>query len=136
MRLLVSQQSQAERQLLRALLHAPDAVAPARDQVHLEDFRDPVCAAIAHWMWEGGGDWPADDAAAELARELAADDRSIDWTEEARGAVRVLVVRRLNAERKERELRLGRTHSQEEERVLLSEIKQIAQSIKDWSVST
>jgi DNA primase len=127
--------SHAERQLLAAFLHSPDTLAPARDQLHLEDFGDPHCAALARWFWDGGTGMPVEGAEAELARELLADDRPLDWMEEARGAVRLLVQRRLRGELKERQQRLRHARDARESEQLLQDIGNIAQSLKDWSAS-
>ena len=125
----------AERQLLAAFLHSPDTLAPARDQVHLEDFGDPDCAALARWFWEGGAGMPGEGPAAGLARELLAEDRPLDWMEEARGAVRILVQRRLRGELKDRQQRLRHAQDSQESERLLQDIGNIAQSLKDWSAS-
>jgi DNA primase len=129
-------EAQAEVQLLRAVLRSPEALDPAREQVTLEDFRDPVCAVLARWVWEGGSGWPDDEAAAQLARELAADDRPLDWMEEARGAVRVLVSRRLRGALKDRQQQLRHVQSPEEAARLMEDIGHIARSLKDWSAAS
>jgi DNA primase len=126
---------QAELQLLTALLREPETVAPAREQVDVSDFRDPLCAKLARWIWEGGEGWPSDADTAALARELVAHDDESNWVEQARGAVRVLVQRRLKAELKERQQQLRHPHSGEEESKLLKEITELGQSLKDWSTS-
>jgi len=128
-------EAHAERQLLTAFLHSPDTVAPGRDQLHLEDFGDPHCAALARWFWDGGTGMPVEGAEAELARELLADDRPLDWMEEARGAVRVLVQRRLRGELKDRQQRLRHARDTQESERLLQDIGNIAQSLKEWSAS-
>jgi len=131
----VAPRDPAEEHLLRALLHAPDAFAPASEQVHLEDFRDPVCASLARAMWSSGGGFPEDGPEAELARELASDERDLDWMEEARGAVRVIVQRRLREELRARQQRLREGPDAEESARLMEDIGQIARSLRDWGVS-
>ncbi len=126
----------AEEQLLRALLHAPDAFAPASEQVHVADFRDPRCASLARAMWGSGGAFPEDGPEATLARELASDERDLDWMEEARGAVRVLVQRRLRDELRARQQRLREGPDAEESARLMEDIGEIARSLRDWGVST
>jgi len=128
-------EAHAERQLLAAFLHSPDTVAPARDQLHLQDFGDPHCAALARWYWDGGTGMPVEGPEADLARELLADERPLDWMEEARGAVRVLVQRRLRGELKDRQQRLRHARDARESEQLLQDIGNIAQSLKDWSAS-
>lgn len=126
----------AEEHLLRALLHAPDAFAPAGEQVHPEDFRDPACAALARSLWASGGAFPEDGPEATLARELASDERELDWMEEARGAVRVMVQRRLREERNAKLQELRSAPGGEASARLMEEIERIARSLRDWGVST
>ncbi|MEO5617661.1 MAG: DNA primase [Candidatus Eisenbacteria bacterium] len=133
----------AESHLLRALLHAPQALEPAREQIAPADFRDPDCAALARILWASGGsagDDPApvltgDGAEAALARELASDERVLDWMEEARGAVRVMVQRRLREELRDRQQRLRGAVAPEESARLMEDIGQIARSLRDWGVT-
>ena len=131
----VRPRDEAERHLLRALLQAPEAFEPAREQVSAEDFRDPACAALARAMWASGGAFPQEGPEAALARELASDERELDWVEEARGAVRVLVQRRLREALHERREQLRRAASAEESARLMEDIGQIARSLRDWGVS-
>lgn len=126
---------ETEAQLLRSILHAPEAFEPAREQVRAEDFRDPACAALARSLWASHGAFPEDDAEAALARELASDDRELDWMEEARGAVRVMVQRRLRQELRERQQRLRESPSAEESARLMEDIGQIARSLRDWGAT-
>lgn len=140
----------AESHLLRALLHAPEALEPAHEQIGPGDFRDPECAALARLLWDSGGaaaegGAPAseggrsalsgDGPEASLARELASDDRALDWMEEARGAVRVMVQRRLRDELKDRQQRLREAVAPEESARLMEDIGQIARSLRDWGVT-
>ena len=129
----------AEQELLRAVLHAPEALEPAREHVHLHDFRDPGCAALAKTLWEGNEPLPSEGPEAALARELASDpsdNEDLDWVSLAHGAVRVIVKRRLQADLKVRYEQLRRPHSDDEEAALLREITEIGQSLKDWSVAS
>jgi DNA primase len=133
----------AESHLLRALLHAPEALEPAKEQIGPADFRDPECAALARVLWESGGSGAGSAAAvlsgeraeAALARELASDDRPLDWIEEARGAVRVMVQRRLREELKDRQQQLREAVAPEESARLMEDIGQIARSLRDWGVT-
>jgi DNA primase len=120
----------AEAQLLRALLHAPHAVAEASAAVAAEEFRDPACAALARWLWEGGTGLPGDETAGALARQLLSEGEALDWTEEARGATRILVARRLRDRKRTIEQELRRAGGEEGAR-LLQEIQDIAQRLRD-----
>jgi DNA primase len=124
-----------ERLLLRALLQVPEALDEARQSVGPDDFHDPQCAAVARWLRSGAEGWPGDELADALARELAAlaaGER--DWQAEARGATRLLVVRRLRQRKRERELELRRSAADpESERRLMHEIDEIARSLRDLS---
>ncbi len=118
----------AEAQLLRALLLAPQALAEARDALTPGDFRDPACAALAAWLWEGRGGLPDDDDAAVLMRELSVVDEVKDWSAEAAGAVRILRSRRL----KERMRSLTQTlkhATDDEQRDIQREIHEIAEAL-------
>jgi len=126
---------EAEAHLLRALIHAPEALEPAREQVGPEEFRDPRCAALARALWATGGTLPAEGDEAALARELASDGRALDWLEEARGAVRVMVQRRLRRELKERQQQLREAVAPEESARLMDDIGQIARSLRDWGAT-
>jgi hypothetical protein len=44
-----------ERRLLEALLHRPESLAEVRELVAPGDFADAVHAALAGWIWQGGG---------------------------------------------------------------------------------
>ena len=84
-----------ERELLRALMHAPEHVSEARRLLSPEDFRDPVSAVLARWLWSGAIE-PAPDDAAALARELAVTaEEGTDWGAVATGTIRRLIQRRL-----------------------------------------
>ena len=123
-----------ERRLLQALLLAPEALDQAREMVAAEDFHDPACAAVARWLWTGGEGTPAEEAAASLVRELMASaERDFDWASEARGAARVLLVKRLKRQRHELELQRSAADP-EAERRLNQEIYEIARSLKNLSV--
>ena len=131
----VAPRDAAEEHLLRALLHAPEAFEPASEQVSPDDFRDAACASLARALWANRGAFPEEGPEASLARELASDERELDWMEEARGAVRVLVQRRLREELKARQQRLREGPGAEEAARLMEDIGQIARSLRDWGVS-
>jgi DNA primase len=130
-----------ERALLRALLHAPEALAEIREQVAPEDFRDPVAASLARWLWSGpaqeGGlpdDGPEGGAAGTLARDLTAlAPAGFDWPAEVRGGARRMVERRLKEQLREHRNRLGRTAEADESARLMQEIDTIARSLRELS---
>jgi DNA primase len=119
----------AEAQLLRALLHAPSVIAEARDALSPEDFGDPACAALARTMWDGR-DGLLDEESGGLARELAAAGEPLDWEQEARGAIRILVARRLQERRRNIERELRHAAGADAER-LLHEIQTIATTLRN-----
>ena len=126
-----------ERLLLQALIQAPAAREEVMRVVEPGDFRDPRCAAVARWLWSGEEDLPGEDEAASLARELAlAEPGERDWPAEARGAARLLKVRRLRQEKMDREQELRRAGADPEtERRLSREIYEIARTMKNLSES-
>jgi DNA primase len=126
-----------ERLLLQALIQAPAAREEVKQWVEPADFRDPVCAAVARWLWSGDEDLPGEDGASTLARELAlAEPGERDWPAEARGAARLLKVRRLRQEKLDREQELRRAGTDPEtERRLSREIYEIARTMKNLSES-
>ncbi len=120
----------AETQLLRALLNAPQSMVGAREVLAPEDFRDPACAALAQWMWEGRDGLPDDETSGALARELATVGEPLDWEQEARGATRILVARRLTERRRTIEQELRKAGGADAER-LLHEIQDIAATLRN-----
>jgi DNA primase len=123
-----------ERALLRALLHAPEALAPVRESVGPEDFQDQGCAALARWLWAGRPGLPEDGAEGDLARDLAAAAPArFEWAPEAVGAARRMVERRLKEQLREHRNRLGRTAEADESARLIQEIDTIARSLRELS---
>ena len=121
-----------EQALLRALLLAPEALAAVRDRVELTDFQDGECGALAAWLWSGRADLPETGAEAALARELASGGSAgQDWVAEAVGAARRMVERRLLQRLKERKLELGRTPDGPETTRLMTEVDELARSLKE-----
>ena len=121
-----------ERDLLRALLQAPEALITVRERLKPEDFRDPLTRSLAAWLWEGRGDWPEDDPAAVLGRELLlAGHRALDWVAEATGAAHRMVVRRLKDGQRERMNRLKVATAREEQTRLMQEIDEIARQLHE-----
>ena len=121
-----------EQTLLRALLLAPEALAAVRDRVELTDFQDGECGALAAWLWSGRADLPETGAEAALARELASGGSAgQDWVAEAVGAARRMVERRLLQRLKERKLELGRTPDGPETTRLMTEVDELARSLKE-----
>jgi DNA primase len=121
-------ESQLERKVLQALLHAPDVLEWARHEVVPEDFTEGPARDLARALWSGG-DPLADEGAAGLARELfAGGEEGFDWGAEAQGAVRVLRVKGLERARRDRRTRLGHARGDEADR-LMSEIDAISKQI-------
>jgi hypothetical protein len=108
-----------------------------KEVVEPGDFRDARCAAVARWLWSGEGDLPEEDEAASLARELAlAEPGERDWSAEARGAARLLKVRRLRQDKQDRDQELRRAGTDPETELRLQrEIYEISQTIKNLSES-
>jgi DNA primase len=121
-------EDQLERRLLQALLLAPAELGAAREALSAEEFRSPACAALARALWSGA---EAEGEAAALARELMADARELDWAAEARGAVRLLAVRRLEVRHRELTERLRHALPPEEEQKLAHEVIELQQSIRN-----
>jgi DNA primase len=119
-----------ERRLLRALLRAPAEIEAAKQRLSPEDFQDPACAALALAMW---GASAAPENAGELERELLSEGGELDWAEEARGNVRLMAVRRLRQQLRERRNELEHAPRPEEAARLAGEIQQIARSLQDLS---
>jgi DNA primase len=124
-----------ERLLLRALILSPAAREDVRGVVEPGDFGDAICAAVARWLWSGAEGLPEEEAPASLARELAlADAEERDWRAEARGAARLIQMRRLRQEKLDREQELRRPGTDPEtERRLSREIYEIARTMKNLS---
>ncbi len=124
-----------ERLLLQALIQAPEARDEVVGALGPGDFGDAACASVARWLWSGAEGLPEEEDAASLVRELAlAEPGARDWPAEARGAARLLKVRRLRKEKQEREQELRRSGADPEtERRLSREIYEIARSMKDLS---
>ena len=121
-----------ERQLLQALLHAPEHLEGLREHLSPEDFQDPPCRAVARVVW--GVDDP-DEAVAALERELLAEPaEELDWGAIARGGARRLIRRRLEGRRRDvqqRLLRVQRDRPQDEaaSRELLEEFQRLTETI-------
>jgi DNA primase len=123
-----------ERALLKALLHAPEALEPVRANVGPGDFRDPESAALARWLWSGHPGLPEGGVEGALARDLAAAaPAGFDWAAEAAGAARRMVERRLKERLREHRNRLGRTAEADESARLIQEIDTIARSLRELS---
>ena len=123
-----------ERELLRALLRAPEALDPVRQRLSPEDFRDPACRALAVWLWAGQAGLPEDAAAGPLARELAvAETTGMDWGAVAEGAAHRVVLRRLKERQRENMSRLKVATAQDEQTRLMKEIDEIARQLHELS---
>lgn len=123
-----------ERDLLRALSRAPQALDLVRQRLSPEDFRDPICRALALWLWAGSSGAPPDPDAELLGRELALGDLgALDWNAEAEGAAHRMVMRRLQERQRERLGRLKVATAQEEQTRLMREIDEIARQLHELS---
>ena len=130
----VSRQAGIERELLRALLQAPEVLADVRTRLSPEDFGDASCRALAMWMWAGHPGLPEDETAGPLARELAVGgSASLDWAAEARGAGHTMMMRRLKDAQRDRMNRLKVTTAQDEQTRLMQEIDDIARQLHELS---
>jgi len=129
--------SELERRFLRALLSAPETWDEVRGELRIEDFEDDDARALVAGWWELGVGMPSGEGAegaAALARELASagEDEGSDPRAEALGAVRRLVVRRLQRELKARQAGLASARG-EEARRLMHEIQEIARALRQRS---
>ncbi len=124
----------AERLLLRALLHAPEALASATQELVPEDFEDGPERRLAAWLWEHGTvTTPEDEVAAGLVRELLADDpEGFDWISEAEGAQRRMLLKSLERARRDRMARLSGARESEANALML-EIRAIGERLKKLS---
>ena len=123
-----------ERDLLRALSRAPQALDQVRQRLSPEDFRDSTCRALALWLWAGSPGVPAEPAAELLARELALGDRgALDWGAEAEGAAHRMVMRRLQERQRERMSQLKVATAHDEQTRLMKEIDEIARQLHELS---
>src|SRR5262249_3013224 len=114
-----------ERRLLQALLLAPDELEATRGSLSVEELRDPAGAAPAYAVWSGS---PPEGEAATRARELPARAAELDWAAEARGARRLLQVRRLEVRHRELTELLRRPLPPEEEARLAHEVIDLQES--------
>lgn len=123
-----------ERRLLEALVHRPESLEEASTLVSPEDFGDPVCRALAAWLWGGRPGFPEEEEAAALARELATSEPE-DWEAEARGAARRVLQHRLLRQCSEKEQALRREPQGPGAARLLQEIHELRQSIRAIELS-
>ena len=119
-----------ERRLLQALLLAPEHLVDARAKLSPEDFRDRDCAALALALWSGAA---REGAIEMLERELTASAPEKEWSEEARGGIRLMVIRRLRQQLNEKRQRQLHAPPPEEAARLLQEIDELARSLRDLS---
>ena len=124
----------AERLLLRALLHAPQALPSAVEQLVPEDFEDGPERQLAAWLWvHGTEETPEDEVAAGLVRELLADSpEDFDWISEAEGAQRRMLLKSLERARRDRMARLSGARESEADALML-EIRTIGERLKKLS---
>ena len=130
--------NELERRLLRGLWNAPELIETARAELAVEDLEDAGARALAKVWWEQGVVMPGDDGndgTAALARELATEaaaGEEQDERAELLGAIRRLVMRRLQKDRREREAQLVTARGEEMTR-LMREIQEIASTLKKLS---
>lgn len=127
-------ESELERALLRSLLHAPEQLEAARQELGPEDFQDADCGALARWLWSGGGDLSGAGVEATLARELVASGAGEkNWPAETVGAVRLMKERRLLQRLKERKIQLSRAPEGPDTSRLMEEVNELARALKEMS---
>ena len=127
-------ESELERALLRALLHAPEQLEAARAQLSPEDFQDADCASLARWLWSGRADLPESGVEGALARELAASGAGDkNWSAEAVGAARLILERKLLQRLKERKILLSRAPDGPDTSRLMEEVNELARTLKELS---
>jgi DNA primase len=123
-------EASVEKELLRSLLHAPAALDDVRARISPEDFGDPAARSLAGWVWEGRRDWPGDEPASVLGRELElSGTEAMDWQAEAVGAAQRMVVRRLRNQQRERMNQLKVAAARDEQTRLMHEIDEIARQL-------
>ena len=123
--------------VLHALLQDRGSFAETEGHVGPEDFRDPLCAEVAHWLWSGGIGFPEGADAAALVRELSlASEVDYHWREQARGGVRQIVIRRLKHERKQAQERLRRAATPTEQTQLLENVRDLSRNIEELERSS
>lgn len=127
-------ESELERRLLRGLWSAPELIEAARAELEAGDFEDGGARALAEVWWRDGVVMPADDGeAAVLARELAsAGGEGQDHRAEVIGALRRLVVRRLQRQMRRCQSSLGAARGDDATR-LMQEIQDIARTLQKLS---
>ena len=102
--------SSLERQLLAALLMAPDEIEYAKGELSPADFGDGECAALATYLWEHAAPPSEPEAIAVLARELTATrEESVAWAVEAQ--MKTLQLATLRLQREMRELKERQRHA-------------------------
>ncbi len=122
-------ENEFERKTLQALLHAPDVLAWARDEVGPEEFGEGPARELAGTLWRGEDPLAEEAAGAALARELLATEvEGYDWGAEAHGAVRKLKSKALERARRELRGRLAGAAADEANR-LMAEIDRITKQI-------
>jgi DNA primase len=102
-------EDELQRQTLRALLHAPEALEWARAELPLEAFEAGAARDLAERLWADGSALEAEDAAATLARELLAREEPEDfhWEEMAFGNARRMKVKWLERQRRDLRTRMA-----------------------------
>ena len=130
-----------ELDVLHALLQDPGSLSETEGFITPEDFRDPLCATVARWVWAGGSGFPEEPAAAALVRELSLPvEGEFRWRETARGGARRMVIRRLEEQKREeqeRSLRASDSSAQAEAvRVIVELSRQIEEQKRSMTDRT
>jgi DNA primase len=123
-----------ERQLLQALLVAPQHRSEALEHLRPGDFQDPACRELAEAVWSEAE--PTAPEAQVLERELvAAAEEALDWAAIVVGGVRRMLVRRMERQRRDVQQRLQRTQRDRpgdsaEIQELLNEYQRLTEEIR------
>ncbi len=123
--------------VLHALLQDRGSFAETEGLVSPEDFRDPLCAEVARWLWGGGIGFPEGADAAALVRELSlASETDYHWREQARGGVRQLLIRRLKEQRRQAQEALRRAATATEQTQLLEKVRDLSRDVEELERSS
>jgi hypothetical protein len=123
--------------VLHALLQDRGSFAETEGHVDPKDFRDPLCAEVAQWLWAGGIGFPEGADAAALVRELSlTPEADYHWREQARGGVRKLVIRRLKEQRRQAQEGLRRAATASEQTQLLENVRDLSRDIEELERSS
>ena len=123
-----------ERKLLALLLRHPEGLGRAAGRVSPDDFQDTRAAAVGRWVWGGATPEPDPDAAGLVRELLTREEPGEDWESEMDTVLRFMLERRLRRQKREYDEAIRRAPDSAEALHLLSEINDIARSLRDLSV--